>query len=151
MSSNYFDQQVLSSVERVKLAEDIILPKLPVEPLTLEYLENMGEYKLAINEYQDTMGKFYLPIMTPLVDKAETNDKLTVAPSTRQHRGSNLRTQSYNTTNFISLVIPKYILLNFKDKVPKGTEFIIASIGSSLDIDDMRIIGIYSLITESAE
>lgn len=147
---NYYDKQQLASVERVKLATDIILPKVTTEPLTLKYLELGNEYKTPFTEYTDMEGKFYITIMTPLVDKSQANKKSQVAPSVRGHKG-NLGTNNYSSSNYITLTIPKYILLNFKDKVPKGTEFIVASVGNTVDLDDLRIIGIYSIITNGGK
>lgn len=147
---NIYDEQELTSIERVQLAEDIELPELPEEPLTLAYLQENEEYKLAFNEYKDMMGKFFLPIMTPLVEKGEVNDESKAPPSTKGHKGSSLETTKYTSTNCIQLVIPKYILLNFKKVVPKGTEFVVASVNNSISIEDMRIVGIYSLVVEGS-
>ena len=141
---NYYETEKFTSAERVQLAEDIILPTLPKEPLTHSYLKYQGEYRLAFNEYHDVEGKFYLPIMTPLVDKSSAVNTRRSAPSTKTHKGSTLNTSSYNTSNYITLTIPKYIVLNFTDRIPAGTEFIVVSIGDSLNIKDMRIIGIYT-------
>lgn len=145
--SNFYDKQSIPSIERVKLAEDVKLPALPKYTLTHDNLEAYGSpYLLMYQEYVDTEAKFYIPIMTPLLDSAEVKEnKSTKAPSTKGHKGS-LKTSNYGSANFINLVIPKYILLNFTDKVPKGTEFIAASVGGSIDMDDLRIIGIYSLV-----
>lgn len=148
---NYYDDQKISSIERAKLAEDILLPELPKEPLTLEYLKNIGEYKLAINEYTDVVGKFFLTIMTPLIDKGEAVEAKKTAPSTRGHKGQGLPTNSYTSSNFISLTIPKYIVLNFKDVIPKGTEFIVASVGGSIELEDLRIVGLYTLTGSMVE
>lgn len=147
---NYYDKQQLASVERVKLAADIILPEVSTEPLTLKYLQSGREYKTPFTEYTDMEGKFYLTIMTPLLNKEQINNRNQVAPSVRGHRG-NLGTNNYSSSNYITLTIPKYILLNFINKVPKGTEFIVASIGNSIDIDDLRIVGIYSIITNGGK
>lgn len=142
---NFYEKQSLSGLERVILAEEIILPELPEEPLTLAYLEEFGEYKLAFNEYTDMQGKFFMNIMTPLVEKGEVAEKFASSPRTIGHRGKELNTMDYVSANYITLTIPKYILLNFKKSVPKGTEFLVASIDGSLEVDDIKIIGIYSL------
>lgn len=144
-TGNFYEKQSLSGLERVILAEEIILPELPEEPLTLAYLEEFGEYKLAFNEYKDTKGKFFMNIMTPLVEKGAVAEKFANSPRTVGHRGKALNTTDYISTNYITLTIPKYILLNFTGKVPKGTEFLVASIDGSLEVDDIKIIGIYSL------
>lgn len=148
-NGNYYDKQEIISIERAQLAEDIPLPAISTQKLTLNFLENHDEYILAQNVYTDMIGRFYLNIMTPLLDKSESKTENKTAPSTRGHKGSKLNTTNYVSTNYVSLVVPKYILLNFTGKVPKGTEFIVASVGGSLDVEDMRIIGIYSLDTSS--
>lgn len=142
--SNYYEEQQIGTIERAVLAEAVNLPAVTTEPLTLSFLEGGGEYKIATNEYKDITGKFFLNIMTPLVDKGSASKRGESAPSTRGHCGDSLTTTNYSSSNYISLVIPKYILLNFIGSIPKGTEFIVASIGGSVEIEDMRIIGIYS-------
>ena len=146
--SNYFEEQEISTIERVVLAEDIILPEVTKHSVSIDWLNN-NNYISPFNVYKDTLGKFFLPIMTPMVDKNFTREVVKTSPNTRTHKGSSLKTSSYTSSNYISLYIPKYILLNFIDKVPKGTEFIVASIGGSVEIEDMRIVGIYSLPTQS--
>lgn len=144
--SNFYDDQSIPSIERVKLAEDIKLPVLPKYELTEDNLK-LGPYDLIHQLYTDMEGKFYIPIMTPLLKNDGVSQiKKSKAPSTVGHKG-NLKTSSYDSSNIVKLVIPKYILLNFIGKVPKGTEFIAASVGGSVSLDDMRIIGIYSLVS----
>ena len=149
-NGNYYDKQSIITIERAQLAEDIPLPTTTTEKINLEFFESGKTCILAQNVYIDTMGKFYLNVMTPLLDKQESKMETKSAPSTRGHKGSSLNTRSYTSTNYVNLVVPKYILLNFTGRVPKGTEFIVASIGGSLDVEDMRIIGIYSLDTSSS-
>lgn len=123
--SNFYENQTLS-IERAVLAEDIILPD--------------------ITELKDTLAKFFLPIMTPMLKTDVVTESVKIIPPLK---GSNQSSNSCTSTNYISLYIPKYILMNFDKKVPKGTEFIITSIDGSIKIDDMRIIGIYTLPTPS--
>ena len=149
-NGNYYDKQSIITIERAQLAEDIPLPAITTEKINLEFFESGKTCILAQNAYIDTIGKFYLNVMTPLLDKQESKMETKSAPSTRGHKGSSLNTRSYTSTNYVNLVVPKYILLNFTGRVPKGTEFIVASIGGSLDVEDMRIIGIYSLDTSSS-
>lgn len=149
-NGNYYDKQSIITIERAQLAEDIPLPAITTEKINLEFFESGKTCILAQNAYIDTIGKFYLNVMTPLLDKQESKMETKSAPSTRGHKGSSLNTRSYTSTNYVNLVVPKYILLNFTERVPKGTEFIVASIGGSLDVEDMRIIGIYSLDTSSS-
>lgn len=146
--SNFFENQELPYLEIVTLAEDIILPEISTEPLTLEYLQKNNEYKFAYNEYSDIDGKFFFDIYTPMVDKEKVYSKSLPAPSTKGFNG-NLHPSSYIDTNYIVLTIPKYIVLNFKDKIPKGTKFLLASVGASTDFEYLRIVGIYSINEEN--
>ena len=141
--SNYYESGSINSIERVVLAETIKLPSVSTYPLTHRNLKENGEYKLAIHEYKDIKAKFYLPIMTPLLNK-DTNQSSKSAPNLRNNKGSKLNVEGYTTSNYIELVIPKYILLEFIDSIPAGTEFIMGSIGGTTEIEDMRIIGIYT-------
>lgn len=143
-NTNFYRSNLLSSVERVRLVEDLPLPEITKEPLNREYMRTGKEYILATNVYKDTVAQFYLPVMTPLLNNNEKSCQVVGAPSRLGQYGSKLNTSSYTTCNYISLVIPKYILLEFVDFVPAGTEFLVAGVGGSTDVDDMRIIGLYS-------
>lgn len=147
---NFFEKQSIISVERVILAEDIELPKIAKkkDPLTHKYLKNNDEYKLKEREYTNIVGKFFLTIMTPLVSKGLPNTTSCPAPSKFGHRGQNLNVKSYKSSNYIELTIPKYIIYNFRKLIPKGTEFIVASVGGSTDPNDMRIIGLWTIVEE---
>lgn len=137
--SNY---EALKSIEQVELAEDIQLPK--VQELTYNLLHSGGTWKSPFDLYKDTKGKFFINIMTPLKDTGDTNDISKSSPSTKNQKGTyKLNTNGYNASNYIELTIPKYILLNFTNIVPKGTKFVVGSINGSYDVDDMRIIGLY--------
>lgn len=125
---NYYDEQQFNTVEKVTLAEDIILPNVDQSPFTV---------------YKDIEAKFFINIMTPLLSKTELNNKVKSSPSNKGNKGEDLRISSYQSSNYIILTIPKYIVLNFTDIIPKGTEFLVASIGGDIDINKMRIIGIY--------
>lgn len=122
--SNYYEEQQIKTIERATLAEGIKLPK-------------------SMEDYKDTNAKLFLNIMTPMIDKGSTTVNNNPAPSTSGHISNNFNTNSYTSSNYITLTIPRYILLNFKDSVPQNTEFIIASVGGSLDLGNMRVIGIY--------
>lgn len=141
--SNYYDNGAISSVEKATLAEDIVLPSITKAPLTLSFLEGGGSYKTAETEYKDTKGKFFISIMTPLVDQTNASTVSKASPTTRGQSGSKLNASKYSSSNYVTLTIPKYILLNFTGTVPKGTEFLVASINGSSSISNMRIIGIY--------
>ena len=116
---NYYEDQTIHSVERAILTSSIGLPK-------------------CIWDYADTTGTFEIPILTP---GGATGTQKT--PSTKGHKGETLNVKSFSTSNTVSLVIPRYILLNFIGTVPGGTQFLVASAGGTMDIDDMAIIGLF--------
>ena len=126
MGSFYEDKKLIT--ERVKLAENITLPE-------------------SINDYENISAKFYINIFTPLVDKTKTKVESKAAPSVRKYNNNNLTPSDYEQSNYITLTIPRYILFQFKDNIPKGTEFIITCIGE-FKIDHFRIIGVYTLDSE---
>jgi hypothetical protein len=126
--SNFFEEKKLVT-ERVKLAEDIILPD-------------------SIDDYKNTKAKFYLLIYTPLIDKDNIKTQTKSAPSLSKFNNNNLKPSKYDESNYITLTIPRYILFQFKNKIPKNTEFIITNIGK-FEIDHFRIIGVYTLDEEN--
>ena len=126
MSNFYEDKKLIT--ERVKLAEDIILPE-------------------SINDYKNISAKFYINIFAPLLDKTEIRVESKAAPSVRKYNNNNLTPSDYQQVNYITLTIPRYILFQFRNIIPKNTEFIITCIGE-FKIDHFRIIGIYSLDSE---
>ena len=142
MSDDFFQSQQMGFIERAVLVEDIVLPHVTRNKITEHWLCcHDNEYKSAFNMYKDTLGKFYLPIMTPLIDKNGAK-----STKTNSRGGNNLNvSSSAKSTNYVELYIPKYILLNFRGTIPKGTEFIVASIGGSIEIENMRIIGIFTM------
>ena len=79
--------------------------------------------------------------MTPLLDNDITYDKHTKKPNS-----DTLITSEYVSSNYITLVIPKYILLQFayETTIPAGTEFILTSIGGQMKVEYYRIIGVYT-------
>lgn len=147
--SNY--QSSIAAVERAILAQDIFLPATNTDKsISFKELESKGSYKIisAFDVYKDIKAKFYLTILTPLVDKNDVAQKSNGSPLIRGQAKSKLYTSGYTSSNYVELTIPKYILLQFKNKVPKGTEFLICIPGGGMDIDDIRIIGIYSIKEE---
>jgi len=121
---NFFENKELIT-ERVKLAEDIFLPE-------------------SINDYKNISAKFYLNIYTPMLDKSKIKSEEKPAPLLSKFNNNNINPSKYEQSNYIELTIPRYILLQFKDKVPVGTEFIITCIGE-FKINHFRIIGLYTI------
>ena len=121
---NFFENKELIT-ERVKLAEDIFLPE-------------------SINDYKNISAKFYLNIYTPMLDKSKIKSEEKPAPLLSKFNNNSINPSKYEQSNYIELTIPRYILLQFKDKVPAGTEFIITCIGE-FKINHFRIIGLYTI------
>lgn len=119
--------------------------------------DNEPEYKLAYNELKNIEAKFYIPvIMTTFVNDGTEVKVNSKAPSKTGFKG-NIQSLPYSSSNCVKLIIPKYILLQFIDQkedsagnikdpiIPKGTEFLVACVGGHMDLEHMRIIGVYTL------
>lgn len=142
MSISYF-----KNIERATLIEDIILPEITTKSVNLSFFEGGGTLILPHNVYTDMIGKFSINILTPTIDDYnQAKDDMKVRPSNLGNRGQLMNMNNYTSSNYISLVIPKYILLQFTERVPKGTIFIAASINESMDIEDYQIIGLYKKV-----
>jgi hypothetical protein len=125
--SNFFEDKRIIT-ERVKLAEEINLPE-------------------SIDDYENIKAKFYINILTPMLDKSMTKSETKSAPSLSIYNNNNLTPSDYEQSNYITLTIPRYILMQFKNKVPIDTEFIITCIGE-FKVQHFRIIGLYTLDSE---
>lgn len=119
--------------------------------------EDEPEYKLAYNELKNIDAKFYIPVlMTTFTNDGTEVNVNSKAPSKAGFKG-NISSLPYSSSNCVRLIIPKYILLQFIDQkedssgniknpiIPKGTEFLVACVGGHMDIEHMRIIGVYTL------
>ena len=145
--------QDLTYVEEATLLEDILLPELPPFPTWEEIHDNNVYYPRTVELYEDMEGKFSVPIITPLGDNTgEPVDDIAGAASARNimNEGA-LQVSTYQESNYVTLNIPKYILLNFLEIVPKGTRFIVAFIGGSTNIGDIRVIGVSEYNAESVD
>lgn len=134
-------------IELAILQQAIELPELPEEKLTLETLkryEKMGKpFNLMQECYEDMIGNFYIPILFPLVENGESTELVFDAPKSNNILNKSLNGVPYVERNFVSLMIPKYIVMNFKKEIPAGTKFLVAFIGGSNSIDNINIIGLY--------
>lgn len=140
----------ISHIEIAELQQDVKLPKLPdkdKDPLTLETLERYArqgkKYKLAEQYYENMIGNFYIPILFPLVENGESTELEFDAPSTSNILNKSLKAKPYVERNFLALAIPKYLVMCFKDKIPKGTKFLAAFIGGNTSMENISIIGLY--------
>ena len=147
--SNYF------AIEIAELQQEIELPELPEDPLTLDTLERyskMGkEYKLMEREYKNMIGNFYIPILFPLVENRESTELIYDAPKTTNIVNNALQGSEYVERNFVSLMIPKYIVMNFKKVIPKGTKFLVGFVGGNTKIVNINIIGLYGAELSATE
>ena len=142
--SDYYEKLVL---ELGWLQEDIILPKLPEEPLTLETLQLYAmegkSYNLMQNCYTDMVGKFYMPVLFPLVDKSDGVEEYEYNYPKYDKSNGTIKPIKYISTNYVELVIPKYIVMQFKNKIPKDTIFLIGFSGEHKKISNLNVIGLY--------
>lgn len=140
---------VESYLETATLLEDILLPELPPFPTMKEIHEDRVYYPRTEELYTDVFGKFSIPILTPLGDNTgdPKDEDITVTARNIVNPSCNIKTSAYKDSNFVELNIPKYIVLNFLTKIPKGTKFIVAFLGGSTSLGDIRVIG----VSESAE
>ena len=165
------------SIEIAELQEDVPLPSISIEPLTYDILKehhsNTEDEEGDIESYAkpyftpemvctNVIGNFFIPMMFPLIENGDSEEKEVEAPSTTDVDGSGIVAEEYVTRNFISLVIPKYIAMNFykypdytnfvntgdyysgeyKQYIPKGTKFLCAFIGGSTNTNNISIVGI---------
>lgn len=126
-------------MERVVLAEEIKLPK-------------------SESDWRDIKAKFFFPIMSPLMDSSSAKDKTQSAPDNKNVTGDKLNASKYTSANYVELYIPRYLLSNFNKREPykgpnvyrhiiieAGTEFLVASVGGSIKLNHLRIIGLYTM------
>lgn len=135
----------LKYIEEAILMEEITLPEFPPFPTHLEITLEQVYYPRPEELYTDMIGKFSIPILNPLNDNRETpEDNITGSTSVRNvmNKDCNLEVSTYEVSNYVTLNIPKYIVLNFIGTIPKGTRFVVAFIGGSTDYDDIKIIGV---------
>ena len=118
------------------------------------------EFKLAYNEMKNIEANFCIPILTPTLGKSDNQNERKTAPSKTGFKGDHIESKSYTYSNSVKLTIPKYILFQFLDNkteiekvkdpfIPKGTEFIICAIGGIGRMENIRIIGLFTLEYDS--
>lgn len=142
--SDYYEELV---IELGWLQEEIKLPELPKEPLTLETLQQYAlegkPYNLIQDCYTDMVGKFYIPVLFPLVDKADGVVEYEYNHPRYDKSNNTIKPVRYISTNYVELIIPKYIVMQFRDVIPKDTIFLIGFSGEHKKISNLNIIGIY--------
>ena len=139
------------SLEVAELQRRIILPVLPREIISSSVLEAYNElgkdYVFAHDVYKDMVGNFYVPMLFPLVENGKSTEMEFDAPKTNNVKNidSNYVTEGYVERNFINLVIPKYIVMQFRKEIPLGTKFLVAFIGGTALISNIKIIGVIQI------
>ncbi len=143
--SEFYQNQDLKYTEKAVLLEDIILPELPKFPTMSEIHSGNVYYPRTEELYTDMIGKFSIPITTPLNDNygTPTNKEKTNKP-VKNLSNTNLKSSNFKESNFLELAIPKYIVLNFLNRIPKGTEFVVCFVGGGDSLEDIKIIGVYT-------
>lgn len=166
------------NVELAILQEDVELPSITLEPLTSELLvkhhsntyDEAGHvikfadpYFMPYQVCTNVIGNFYITMLFPLVNNGDSTVIDYNAPNSNFVITDNLTGDQYYEQNFVSLIIPKYIAMNFykypdytnfvndgqyysgeyKQYIPKGTKFIAGFIGGSNTVSNISIIGIY--------
>lgn len=158
--TNTDDYSGVLSIETAILVESIELPEItdPEEfPLNYETLFNWHEedpskeYILPYNVYTDVVGAFYIPIMFPLVESGEPTELEFDAMSNSNIINGTLEGVNYISKNYITLNIPKYIVMNFYKIIPAGTKFLIGFVGGSGEVSNMSIIGLADNYLEGVE
>lgn len=146
-NKNYDSYLENLSIELAILQNSIKLPELPDEELSLEVLQRYAEegktYNLMQNCYDDMIGNFYIPILFPLIENGESTELVYNSPKENKILNKSLKGTKYVERNYISLMIPKYIVMNFRGTIPAGTKFLVGFVGDSISIDNINIIGLY--------
>lgn len=134
---------VAAHIEVATLLEEILLPELPPFPTMEEIHSDRVYYPRTIELYEDMVGKFSIPILSPLGNNTgEPEEEDIISEARNIVNESHITVNPFQKSNYVELVIPKYILLNFLEVVPAGTRFIVCFIGDSLDIEDIKVIGL---------
>ena len=154
-SQSYFDNisdfySNALSLEIATLQRRIILPLLPREKISSKVLvayDELGyDYNLAQDVYGDVVGNFFVPMLNPLVEGlgVKSVEMEFEPPSTENilNEDSGLETVPYVERNYINLVIPKHMTMNFRKTIPVGTQFIVGFVGGSGDINSIRILAV---------
>lgn len=143
----FYNNKQLGNVEVAVLAKDISLPSYD-KTLTAGMIQKMiekgsGTFTPITTAYTSIKADFYINIEIPNLNKDEKVDEVKAAPKILQG-GNRLNTTNYRTTNTIRLEIPKYLVMMFDNKIPKGTKFLVVSLADKADAQNIRIISIYN-------
>ena len=142
-----YNAKQLGTVEVATLVKDIPLPSydkvLTASMVQKMVLQGVGSFTPITTAYSSVKADFYINIEIPNLSKEDKIDELKAAPQIL-HGGNRLNTSSYRTTNTIRLEIPKYLVMMFDGKIPKGTKFLVTSLADKADAKNIRIISLYN-------
>lgn len=143
--ASFYKTKQLGNVEVATLVKDIPLPKYD-KALKVTIPKNGGvtiNFTPITTAYTSVMADFYIAIEIPNLSQDGKIDKDQAAPNLHQG-GNRLNASSYKTGNTIRLEIPKYLVMMFDNKIPKGTKFLVASLANEADASNIRIISLYN-------
>ena len=146
IGQNYSDSL---SIEIAELQRTIYLPLLPMEKLSIKVLQAYETLKRSYwtkdDVYTSVLGNFYIPMLFPMVENAEESTELIhKEPKNRNVKASDIGygTEKYVTRTFVELNIPKHIVLQFDNKIPKGTTFCIGFVGGSTSLSNIKVLSV---------
>jgi hypothetical protein len=150
VGSNYSDDL---SVEIAELQRTIYLPLLPMEQISIKVLqayEDLGRtYWTKDDVYTSEIGNFYIPMLFPMVENVEESaEMIHKEPNNRNVKSSDIGygVEKYITRSFVELLIPKHIVLQFTDTIPRGTKFNVGFIGGSTTLSNIKILSVAEMV-----
>ena len=120
-------------IELAILKQDIPLPTKIVDGVEVPDFDN----------YMNVIGYFYIPIIMALLTNSDPTAVEVKAPTEKGVLNKSISSNTYTSKNFLDLVIPRYIALNFRYKIPAETKFLVAFVGGKTTVNNISIIGLY--------
>lgn len=147
ISSNY---SASLSNEIAILQRKIYLPLLPLERLTdmvlTAYRANNRYYWFKDDVFKAMTGNFYISMIAPLVKDGDSTDIIYNAPRIKSTE-EKFPVSEYKTRNYVKLTIPRHIVLQFNNLIPKGTKFNVAFEGGNSSNYSMKITSVADTVS----
>ena len=128
------------------LQRKVYLPLLPLEKISdfvLAAYRYLGKtYCFKDDVYKAKEANFYISMIAPLVEDGESTDIIHMAPNTTNIINGDFQTSDYKTRNYVKLIIPRNIVLQFSNLIPKGTKFNVSFVGGSDSNYAMKIVSV---------